>query len=182
MSQLWKRLLHQEGDVWDLYHCPAGSFPAPEQAASYSFLLIGGSHYSAYEDVPWIGQLAGLIPQYVQRGARIVGCCFGAQVRTGAHAAAAGPAARSSCSARRLRACRASCSSACTGGMARTQPAYPPPHPLPLPNTMIPAAPPPSALPPIPHPAARSCWPRLWAALWGATPRAGSCCWWRRWR
>lgn len=48
-------------------------------------MLVGGSHYSAYEDIPWINDLARLLPQYVQRKARIIGCCFGAQVSCWQH-------------------------------------------------------------------------------------------------
>jgi GMP synthase-like glutamine amidotransferase len=58
----------------------AGQFIEPEHAPEHTCIVIAGSHYSAYDDEPWIHQLRALLPQYVQRGAKLIGCCFGAQV------------------------------------------------------------------------------------------------------
>jgi hypothetical protein len=91
---------------------------APEAAAGYDFLLVGGSHYSAYEDHPWIGQLAQLLQQYVELGVRVVGCCFGAQVGRGA-AAAPGCSGGAACT------CRASTSSRAPALALEADPARP---------------------------------------------------------
>lgn len=58
-----------------------GHMPTPAEAATYDVILIGGSHYSVYEEHSWIRQLLQLVPQYAaNHGTRIYGCCFGCQV------------------------------------------------------------------------------------------------------
>ncbi|GIL66971.1 hypothetical protein Vafri_20470 [Volvox africanus] len=58
-----------------------GEFPDPTTCRDmYDAIVIGGSHYSAYDDLPWIRQLEQLLPQYINSGVRVVGCCFGHQI------------------------------------------------------------------------------------------------------
>lgn len=57
-----------------------GELPTPAEAARFDGVIIGGSHYSAYEEHQWINKMLELLPQYVAQGARIYGCCFGCQV------------------------------------------------------------------------------------------------------
>mmetsp|Transcript_9976 Transcript_9976/g.24930 ORF Transcript_9976/g.24930 Transcript_9976/m.24930 type:complete len:422 (-) Transcript_9976:13-1278(-) len=54
--------------------------PRVDEVAAAGLVIISGSHYSAYEDLPWINRMVELLPQYVATGARIVACCFGHQV------------------------------------------------------------------------------------------------------
>ncbi len=82
--QLWRRILERPGDTFVVFHACAGEFPTPEQAGSvFDAVIIGGSHYSVYEDHEWIRRLKALAPQYLEAGATLVGCCFGCQVRLG---------------------------------------------------------------------------------------------------
>ncbi|GLI67266.1 hypothetical protein VaNZ11_011449 [Volvox africanus] len=61
--------------------CYKGEFPDPTTCRdTYDAIVIGGSHYSAYDDLPWIRQLEQLLPQYINSGVRVVGCCFGHQI------------------------------------------------------------------------------------------------------
>lgn len=84
MPQGWKALLEQPCDVWLEFKCHAGCFLPLDQAKGVDAIIIGGSHYSAYEDIPWIHKLTELIPKYVAAGVRVVGSCFGHQVMTNA--------------------------------------------------------------------------------------------------
>lgn len=60
----------------------AGDVPSLQEAQQYDFLLLGGSHYSVYEQHAWIAQLSELLRQCVAAGVKIVACCFGCQVRS----------------------------------------------------------------------------------------------------
>lgn len=77
---VWRDALEQDGDVWELFQCHAHQYPSPASVSAYDFLILTGSHYSAYEDIPWIRELEALLPLYVQAGVRILACCFGHQV------------------------------------------------------------------------------------------------------
>eukprot|EP00877_Chromochloris_zofingiensis_P006924 jgi/Chrzof1/2485/Cz11g17100.t1 len=77
---LWQAVLGEDGDQWDVYKCCEGQFPAVHDVHKYAFLLLTGSHYSAYEELPWIRTLTHLLPAYAETGVKIVGCCFGSQV------------------------------------------------------------------------------------------------------
>ncbi|KAI8471589.1 MAG: hypothetical protein J3K34DRAFT_229547 [Monoraphidium minutum] len=91
-AQLWRAALERPGDEFVVFACTAGEFPTPhEAAAAFDALIVGGSHYSAYEDHAWILQLKGLIPRYVEAGAKIIGCCFGCQVLAEALGGRVGP-------------------------------------------------------------------------------------------
>lgn len=58
-------------------------WPTVEEAQRFDALLLTGSHYSAYDDSQkWIPELIQILKEYVDAGdVRIVGCCFGHQVR-----------------------------------------------------------------------------------------------------
>lgn len=58
-------------------------WPTVEEAQGFDGLLLTGSHYSAYDDSQtWIPELAQILKAYVDAGdVRIMGCCFGHQVR-----------------------------------------------------------------------------------------------------
>ncbi|MEW5304121.1 MAG: hypothetical protein WDW38_003480 [Sanguina aurantia] len=77
---IWRDALEQDGDVWELFQCHAHQYPSPSTVAAYDFLILTGSHYSAYEDVRWIRELEALLPLYVEAGVRILACCFGHQL------------------------------------------------------------------------------------------------------
>jgi GMP synthase-like glutamine amidotransferase len=46
-------------------------FPSLEDIRQAALVVIGGSHYSAYENHPWIHKLVGLLPQYVATGGSV---------------------------------------------------------------------------------------------------------------
>ena len=62
--------------------CYDSELPALETASQYRAIVISGSHYSCYEDRPWILALKDWIKQFVQAESTtiLVGICFGNQV------------------------------------------------------------------------------------------------------
>lgn len=60
------------------YDVRVGEFPAdPDQHDAF---LITGSRHGAYEDLPWIRQLAGYVRELAGRRKPLVGICFGHQL------------------------------------------------------------------------------------------------------
>jgi len=50
---LWVKLLRQPGEEWTLYRtAEKGELPTVDD--DYDGVLIPGSHYSAYDDLPWV--------------------------------------------------------------------------------------------------------------------------------
>ena len=63
--------------------CWDGQLPDTGAANQYSGIFISGSHYSAYEELPWIADLAAWLRAFLTEGdhdTRIVAVCFGGQV------------------------------------------------------------------------------------------------------
>lgn len=63
--------------------CWDGELPELATAAQYKAIFITGSHYSAYEDLPWIDRLVAWLHDFVigaQHDTKIVAVCFGSQV------------------------------------------------------------------------------------------------------
>jgi GMP synthase-like glutamine amidotransferase len=71
--------IHLTGTV-DSTQAHAGQIPSADEASAFDALIIAGSHYSVNDDAQWIDDLASAVAQYAQRGVRMYGCCFGAQV------------------------------------------------------------------------------------------------------
>ena len=60
--------------------CWDGQLPDLAAAAQYRAIFITGSHYSAYEDLPWINNLVAWLHTFVTGTAcatKIVAVCFG---------------------------------------------------------------------------------------------------------
>ena len=52
-----------------VYNLCGGEFPSVEQACMHQAVFITGSHHGANDDLPWIHQLADLLPRYLAAGA-----------------------------------------------------------------------------------------------------------------
>eukprot|EP00775_Hariotina_reticulata_P008888 gene8888-9066_t len=73
----------EDAEKWEGYTelvCK-GELPSPEEAAAFDAVIVGGSHYSAYEQHEWIQKLLEFLPVVAaQQQTRIYGCCFGCQI------------------------------------------------------------------------------------------------------
>ena len=62
---------------WRIYDLTAGEFPKPGDCDAW---IATGSHFSVYDDVPWIHQFARLVREIDNEGVPFVGVCFGHQM------------------------------------------------------------------------------------------------------
>lgn len=63
--------------------CWDGELPELAAAAKYKAIFITGSHYSAYDDLPWLHNLVAWLHDFVigpPCATKIVAVCFGSQV------------------------------------------------------------------------------------------------------
>ena len=68
---------------YDCLQCWNGDLPELAAAARYKAIFITGSHYSAYEQLPWIDNLVVWLHDFIFVGkhdTKIVAVCFGCQV------------------------------------------------------------------------------------------------------
>jgi len=75
---MFKSLLAQPGDDWDVFEVLDGEFP--EQLGVYDGIVITGSPKSTYDDLPWIRSLEEAIREAYQAQVPILGVCFGHQM------------------------------------------------------------------------------------------------------
>lgn len=62
---------------WRVYDLTAGDFPEPRECDAW---VATGSHYSVYDDVPWIHQFKQLVRSIDAAGVPFAGICFGHQM------------------------------------------------------------------------------------------------------
>ena len=75
---MFKSLLAQPGDIWDVFEVKEGEFP--ENLTPFDGMVITGSPASAYDDEPWIHRLTDIIREAYQKGIPLLGVCFGHQI------------------------------------------------------------------------------------------------------
>lgn len=82
-ESLWRQALGiLAEDTVQVFPCYQSKWPDPEQVDQlFDALIVGGSHYSAYEDLNWIKSLEETLRAYVNcSNIRIMACCFGHQL------------------------------------------------------------------------------------------------------
>ena len=70
---------------YNCLQCWNGDLPELAAAARYNAIFITGSHYSAYEELPWIDNLVVWLHDFIlgqKHDTKIVAVCFGCQVTT----------------------------------------------------------------------------------------------------
>jgi GMP synthase-like glutamine amidotransferase len=73
------------GDVWETFLCHQGQWPSIEDASHFTGFVITGSHYSAYDPVPWIADFRQWLAAMFDKSQTVsipkfVGICFGHQI------------------------------------------------------------------------------------------------------
>jgi GMP synthase-like glutamine amidotransferase len=82
-ESLWcKAMRVRAEDTVEVFQCFASNWPDPAKVDElFDVVIIGGSHYSAYQDLPWINELESALRAYMQCSqVRIIACCFGHQL------------------------------------------------------------------------------------------------------
>jgi GMP synthase-like glutamine amidotransferase len=64
--------------TYDVFHVPAGEWPADE--TRYDAFILTGSRHDAFADTPWIVALRARVVSLVAARRKLVGICFGHQV------------------------------------------------------------------------------------------------------
>ncbi|PVA06955.1 type 1 glutamine amidotransferase [Thalassorhabdomicrobium marinisediminis] len=78
VNNLFEKLLAGQGFTFETYAVCDGDFPESHKVCDG--WLITGSKHAAYEDLPWIARLEGLIRAIYDEGRPLVGICFGHQI------------------------------------------------------------------------------------------------------
>lgn len=76
------RMLGEEGEIWDSYRVAAGEFPDDGDIGIYDGFVVTGSCSDAHSNDPWICQLLILLKKLNALKKKVLGICFGHQVRT----------------------------------------------------------------------------------------------------
>lgn len=79
--EVFRALLAEDGERWQVYRAVRGELPSDDEAAGIDGFVISGSCSDAHGDEPWILALVDLIRNHLAAGKRILGVCFGHQVR-----------------------------------------------------------------------------------------------------
>lgn len=77
---VFKGMLGEEGEVWDVYRVPAGELPGDGEIELYDGFVITGSCNDAHGDDAWICELVSLLRKLDSMKKKVLGICFGHQV------------------------------------------------------------------------------------------------------
>jgi glucosinolate gamma-glutamyl hydrolase len=78
---VFRALLEEDGERWRVYRAVRGELPTDAEADGLDGFVISGSCSDAHADEPWILALVELIRRVLAAGKRVLGVCFGHQVR-----------------------------------------------------------------------------------------------------
>jgi GMP synthase-like glutamine amidotransferase len=78
---VFRALLEEDGERWRVYRAVRGELPTDAEAAGIDGFVISGSCSDAHGDEPWILALVDLVRRAHAAGKRVLGVCFGHQVR-----------------------------------------------------------------------------------------------------
>ncbi|KAI3439245.1 Glutamine amidotransferase type-1 domain-containing protein [Psidium guajava] len=77
---VFKGMLGEEGEVWDVYRVPAGELPDDGEIGLYDGFVITGSCNDAHGDDDWICELITLLKKLDSMKKKVLGICFGHQI------------------------------------------------------------------------------------------------------
>lgn len=79
--EVFRALLAEDGERWRVFRAVRGELPTDAEASGFDGFVISGSCSDAHADEPWILALVDLIRRLLAAGKRVLGVCFGHQVR-----------------------------------------------------------------------------------------------------
>ncbi|XVE93600.1 hypothetical protein REPUB_Repub01dG0208400 [Reevesia pubescens] len=74
-------MLAEEGETWDVFRVANGEFPEDEEIADFDGFVITGSCNDAHGNDVWICRLISLLNKLDSLKKKVLGICFGHQVR-----------------------------------------------------------------------------------------------------
>ncbi|XP_030539148.2 gamma-glutamyl peptidase 5-like [Rhodamnia argentea] len=77
---VFKGMLGEEGEVWDVYRVSAGELPDDGEIELYDGFVITGSCNDAHGDDAWICELVSLLRKLDSMKKKVLGICFGHQI------------------------------------------------------------------------------------------------------
>lgn len=77
---VFRKMLAEEGETWDLYRVACGEFPDDDEVESYDGFVISGSSRDAHGNDAWICRLLTLLTRLDSLKIKVLGICFGHQV------------------------------------------------------------------------------------------------------
>lgn len=83
-SGVFVRMLAEEGETWDVYKVARGEFPDEDDLGLYDGFVITGSCSDAHGNDTWVSDLLNLLRKLDSINTKILGICFGHQVRNAA--------------------------------------------------------------------------------------------------
>lgn len=81
-SGVFVRMLAEEGETWDVYKVACGDFPDEDDLGLYDGFVITGSCSDAHGNDTWVNDLLNLLRKLDSMNKKILGICFGHQVRS----------------------------------------------------------------------------------------------------
>ncbi|CAL0331459.1 unnamed protein product [Lupinus luteus] len=77
---VFKRMLAEEGETWDMYKVVSGEFPKDHELGLYDGFVITGSCTDAYGNDKWVHDLITLLNKLHSINKKTLGICFGHQI------------------------------------------------------------------------------------------------------
>ncbi|KAL6211441.1 hypothetical protein ACLB2K_016667 [Fragaria x ananassa] len=77
---VFRKMLAEEGETWDLYRVACGEFPDDDDVESYDGFVISGSSRDAHGNDAWICRLLTLLTRLDSLKIKVLGICFGHQI------------------------------------------------------------------------------------------------------
>ncbi|KAF5733375.1 putative glutamine amidotransferase [Tripterygium wilfordii] len=77
---VFRKMLAEEGERWDVYRVACGEFPSDEEVEAYEGFVITGSCNDAHGNDVWIHRLLALLKRLDFMKKKVLGICFGHQI------------------------------------------------------------------------------------------------------
>jgi GMP synthase-like glutamine amidotransferase len=80
-GSLFVKLLKDPDEIWDEILVIEGQLPTAEDLDKYDGFIVTGSRHDAHGEEEWIERLCGILKQIHEKQKKLLGVCFGHQVR-----------------------------------------------------------------------------------------------------
>lgn len=81
LGEMFVYMLRDAGEIWDIFPVIDGKFLSDQELEKYAGVVVTGSRHDAHGSEPWIEKLCGILQRLHQKRTKMLGICFGHQVR-----------------------------------------------------------------------------------------------------